>query len=68
MMPPRSRIEAKDHAFREKATRNRLSVLLTCPYNEAIIDETRIESALRAAFGVPDLEVKYVRFEIDETI
>lgn len=62
---PRTPIEAKDHAFREKDSANLLQVSLTCPYHEAIIDEVRIESALRAALGVPDLVVTSIKFEVE---
>jgi hypothetical protein len=61
-------IEDKNHAYREPATENRLVVVCRCPYNEAIIDENRIESALRAAFAVPDLQVTAVQFEVSRRL
>jgi hypothetical protein len=67
-MSEKTPIEDKNHAFREAPTKNKLVVLLKCPYNEAIIDENRIESALRAAFAVPDLEVTSITFEIDSML
>jgi hypothetical protein len=61
---PKNQIEAKNHDYREPKTLNRLIVDVICPYHEAIIDENRLEEALRAATGVPDLEVQNVRFEV----
>jgi hypothetical protein len=58
-----NQIESKNHEHREAVSTNRLRVLIRCPYNEAIIDENRIEEALRAATGVPDLVVTSVTFE-----
>jgi len=57
-------LEDKNHPYRESKTYNKLVVGVRCPYNEAIIDENRIEQALRAAFGIPDLEVISVTFEV----
>lgn len=57
-----SQIDAKNHAFREEATVNQLTIVFKCPPNEAIIDENRIEEALRAATAVPDLDVKSVDY------
>lgn len=67
-MSRKSQIEAKNHAFREGKTSNKLVVMLDCPYHEAIIDEVRIESALRAALAVPDLEVTSVSFEVSSIL
>lgn len=61
-------VTAKDHPFREAKTNNRLEVTFISPFNEAIIDENRIESALRNAFGVPDLEVKTVKYELQSIL
>lgn len=60
---PQSQID-KEHPHREVKTLNNLSIMLRCPYNEAILDDNRMESALRAATGVPDLEVRCMSFEI----
>lgn len=61
-------LDAKKHDHREKPSRNRLLVILECPYHEAIIDENRLEQALRAATAVPDLRVSSVQFEVVEFI
>lgn len=61
---PRGDITEKNHPYREPKARNELTVNLICPYHEAIIDENRIETALRQALAVPDLEVRFVTFEV----
>lgn len=61
----KSQIDAKNHDFREKVTLNELTIVFKCPPNEAIINENRIESALRAATAVPDLEVKSINYKTD---
>ena len=61
----RSQIEAKNHAHREVSTQNELRIILRCPYHEAIIDENRLETALRNATGVPDLSVLTVEFKVN---
>jgi hypothetical protein len=53
----------KKHPHREPKSINLLKVKLVCPYNEAIIDENRIEQALRNATGVEDLYVQEISFE-----
>jgi hypothetical protein len=63
-----SQLDDKNHDHREGFSRNRLVVVVECPYHEAIIDENRIEQALRAATAVPDLRVRTVGFEVLELI
>jgi hypothetical protein len=55
-------ITEKNHAFREPKGLNRLTIIMENPHNEAIIDENRLEQALRLATGVPDLVVKDVEY------
>jgi hypothetical protein len=59
-------IEDKRNPHREPEAANELKVTVVCPYHEAIIDENRIESALRAALGVPDLRVTAISFSMKE--
>ena len=58
--PPEGDISGKNHPHREPKRKNRLSIEVFCPHFEAIIDENRIETALRNALAVPDLEVRSV--------
>lgn len=57
-----SQVEAKNHDFREPKGNHLLQIWVECPFNEAIISENRIEQAIRAATGVPDLVVTSVDF------
>ena len=62
---PEGDVSEKNHAFREVKSSNLLTVRVVCPYHEAIIDENRIEQALRQALAVPDLVVRTVTFDVD---